>query len=182
MSCNLHVVPPGTLASAMLIARQGSAGLASQSDPHASVDVRKTKASKTVSLSTLRCRKAVSLLHAKSKTSIGCWNVRSLGSLSRQSDRLVACLRTMEEKQIDLLALSESRWPGQGVSRIRSITILHSGSSSAHIHGVAIVLSPQARSSWEAAGCVHPHLRENPEYSFEDSFWFCNSYRCICPY
>jgi hypothetical protein len=60
----------------------------------------------------------------------------------------------MEEKQIDLLALSESRWPGQGVSRIRSTTILHSGSSSAHIHGVAIVLSPQARSSWEAAGCV----------------------------
>ena len=60
----------------------------------------------------------------------------------------------MEEKQIDLLALSKSRRPGQGVSRIRSTTILHSGFSSTHIHGVAIVLSPQAQASWEAAGCV----------------------------
>ena len=148
------MVAPGTLASAMLIAHQGSAGLASRSDPHTPGGVWKTKASKTVSLSTLRRRKAVSLFHAKSKTRIGCWNVRSLGSLSGQSDQLIACLRTMKEKRIDLLALSESRWPGQGVSRIRSTTILHSGSPSAHIHGVAIALSPQARSSWEAAGSV----------------------------
>ena len=95
----------------------------------------------------------MSLFHAKSKTRIGCWNVRSLGSLSGQSNWLSACLTTMKEKRIDLLALSESHWPGQGVSRIRSTTILHSGTSSAHIHGVAIALNP-AWSSWEAAGSI----------------------------
>ena len=85
---------------------------------------------------------------------IGCWNVRSLGSLSGQSNRLIACLRSMKEKRIGLLALSESCWPRQGVSRIHSTTILHCGTPSAHIHGDAIALSPQARLSWEAASSV----------------------------
>ena len=53
-----------------------------------------------------------------------------------------------------MLAVSESRWTGQGVTKIGSYTILHSGSSSAQVHGVAIILSPKAASSWETAGSV----------------------------
>ena len=62
----------------------------------------------------------------------------------------------MKKKKIDLLALSETRWSGHWISQIHSTTILHCGSSNGH-HGVAIALSPSARSSWEAAGSVfHP--------------------------
>ncbi|MDA8003247.1 MAG: endonuclease/exonuclease/phosphatase family protein, partial [Alphaproteobacteria bacterium] len=61
---------------------------------------------------------------------------------------------TMIDKNIDLLALSESRWQGHGITQIQSCTILHSGSDSSHTSGVAIALSPHARSSWEAAGRV----------------------------
>ena len=60
----------------------------------------------------------------------------------------------MKTKNIDLLALSESRWPGNGVSNIHGTTILHSGTVSSHIHGVAMLLSPHAKAAWDAAGSV----------------------------
>ena len=65
--------------------------------------------------------------HAKSGTKIGCWNVCSLGSLSDQSAPLYSLIDTMKTENMDLLALSESRWPCNGVSNIRGTTILHSG-------------------------------------------------------
>lgn len=52
------------------------------------------------------------------------------------------------------MAVSESCWTGQGVSKIGSYNILHSGTTSAHVHGVAVILSPRAAPSWEAAGSV----------------------------
>lgn len=67
----------------------------------------------------------------------------------------------MVEKRIDLLALSESRWTGNGRTRIQSTTIFHSGTSSSHMHGVAIALSPRAHSSWEAAGSVFSPVSES---------------------
>ena len=60
----------------------------------------------------------------------------------------------MQERNIAVLAVSESHWMGQGVTKIGSYTILHSGTSSTQVHGVALVLSPKAASSWEAAGSV----------------------------
>ena len=63
----------------------------------------------------------------------------------------------MKEKNIKLLALSESCWAGCGITRICSTTILHSGLPSNHVCGIAIALSPCACLSWEAAGSVfHP--------------------------
>ena len=109
----------------------------------------KMKACKTNAM-----RKSVSLFHAKSKTKIGCWNVRTLGALSEWSEKPRSVLRTMKEKRIEILAMSESRWPGQGITRIRSHTILHSGTPSSHVHGIALALSPNARASWKAAGSV----------------------------
>lgn len=55
---------------------------------------------------------------------------------------------------MDLLVLSKSRWPGNGVSTIHGTTIVHSGTSSSLIHGVADLLSPRAKTAWEAAGSV----------------------------
>ena len=42
--------------------------------------------------------------------------VGSLGKPTRQNGRLRDVLRTMREKKMELLALSEVRWPGHGVS------------------------------------------------------------------
>ena len=63
----------------------------------------------------------------------------------------------MIEKNVKLLALSESRWTGCGITRIRSTTTVHSGSSSNHVCSGAIALSSHACSSLEAASSVfHP--------------------------
>ena len=95
-------------------------------------------------------------LHTKSKTRIACWNVRTLDSLSDQSSQLHSVIETMQKRSNYILALSETRWSGHKITTIHSTTILHC-SSSTHVLGVAIALSPSARSSWEAAGSVfHP--------------------------
>ena len=100
------------------------------------------------------------IVHAKSHTRVGCWNVRTLGSLSEQSAQLCAVLDTMKSKNMDLLALAESRWPGSGVSSVCDSTILHSGSLSSHTHGVAVILSPHAKAAWNAAGCAFQPVSE----------------------
>ena len=66
----------------------------------------------------------------------------------------------MIDKNIDLLALSESCWQGHGSTQMQSCTILHSGSDSSHTRGVAIAFSPHARSSWEAAGSVFKTIND----------------------
>ena len=70
----------------------------------------------------------------------------------------------MTEKHIDLLAISESRWQGNGITPMPSCTILHSGSVSSHSRGVAIILSPQARAAWEAAGSVFKPISDRIMY------------------
>ena len=122
-------------------------------------------------------RKSHSLFHAKSKCRIACWNVCTLGSLSEQSEKLVSLLQTMKDRNIELMALSESRWPGSGVTRIQSHTIHHSSTPSTHVDGVAIVLSPFARSCWELAVSVFQvvseriiYIRIKIHYSFASIF------------
>ena len=137
------LVIPGHLAMASLIVRRGTVGLASQSVPCvAPVVTQKSSASKTKK-SVSQCSSdfaSCDFFHAKSKTRIACWNVRCLGSLSDQCAPLQNVLATMKERNIDLLALSESRWPGSGICNVRSRTILHSGTPSSHVHGMYMVL------------------------------------------
>ena len=86
---------------------------------------------------------------------IGCWNVRSLGNPTRQNGRLREVLHTMKEKSIDVLALSEVRWPGHGISRLDGSTIMFSGMAPEDRHnrrrGVAVVFSERATSAWQTA-------------------------------
>ena len=153
---------------ALPIARRGTVGVAPHPAPcMSSVDVQNSPASKTKKVkSTFHKKPPVfssgsrGFFHAKSGTRIGCWNVRSLGSLSDQSAPLCSVIDTMKTKNMDLLALSESRWPGNGVSNIRGTTILHSGTVSSHIHGVAMLLSPRAKAAWDAAGSVFQPVSE----------------------
>ena len=87
---------------------------------------------------------------------VGCWNVRSLGKPTRQNSRLRDVLRTMREKKIELLALSEVRWPGHGVSQLDGTVIIHSGMAESEPQhrrrGVAVVLEKRAASAWRLAG------------------------------
>ena len=145
---------------ALPIARHGTVGVAPHLVPCASVDVKNSSVSKTVKDKSTFQKKSAKVsaprgfFHAKSKTRIGCWNVCSLGSLCDQSAQLCSVIDTMKTTKIDLLALSECCLPGNRVTTIRGTTILHSGTASSHIHGVAILLSPRARVAWEAAGSV----------------------------
>ena len=92
----------------------------------------------------------------KASTRIGCWNVRTLGNPSKQNSRLRDVLRTMEEKKIELLALSEVRWPGHGIVEINGKLILYSGlptqQSSNHRKGLAVVLSEKSVVAWRQWG------------------------------
>ena len=130
----------------MPIAQQGLDGLASCPDPCVPNGSQKTKASKTKEK-----RIAVSLFHAKSSTRIACWNVHTLGSLSQQSLPLMSALRTMKEKNIEVLAVS--------VSRGLVMESLKLAPTPFFTH-VAIILSPRAAASWEAAGSVFLPISE----------------------
>ena len=61
----------------------------------------------------------------------------------------------MKEKSIDVLALSEVRWPGHGISRMDDSTIMFSGMAPEDRHnrcrGVALVLSKRATTAWQTA-------------------------------
>ena len=94
------------------------------------------------------------MFHAERNCQIACWNVLAFGPLSPQSLPLTSVLRMMQERNIEVLAVSESHWTGQGVTKIGSYTILHSGSPSTQVHGMVIILSPKVASSWETAGSV----------------------------
>ena len=92
------------------------------------------------------------------------FNVQSAGSLSALSLILQLIIETMTDKNIDLLALSKSRWQGHGITQVQSCTILHAGSDSSHTRGVTIALSPHARASWEAAGSVFKPINDRIMY------------------
>ena len=100
----------------------------------------------------------------KSNIRVGCWNVRSLGNPTKQNGRLRDVLRTMREKAIEILALSEVRWPGHGVSDLNEDVIVHSGmEASANQHrrrGVAIVMGKRAAGAWRMAGSVFDPVSE----------------------
>ena len=69
-------------------------------------------------------------------------------------------IKTMKEKNIEHLALSQSYWTGCGIIKIHFTTFVHSESPSNHVCGIAIALIPHACSSWEAAGSVFYPISE----------------------
>jgi hypothetical protein len=164
---DLFLVIPGYWATALQMAQHGTVGVAPHHVPCKSSDVQNISASKTDKVKSTCHKKPPApvsdsrgFLHAKARTRIGCWNVCSLGSLSDQSLQLRSVIDTMTSKGLDLLALSESRWPGSGATTIRGTTVLHSGTPSTHTHGVAILLSPRARAAWDAAGNIFQPVSE----------------------
>ena len=82
--------------------------------------------------------------------------MRSLGNLTKQNDRLRDVLHTMNEKHIQVLALSQVWWPGNRSLQINENLILYSGSptqqSDNRKSGAAIALGEEAIKAWKAAG------------------------------
>ncbi|XP_024886469.1 craniofacial development protein 2-like [Temnothorax curvispinosus] len=67
---------------------------------------------------------------------LGTWNTRSL---YRTGALEALCQETMRYR-IDVLAVQETRWTGEGVYDTRTHTILHSGNKDRHEHGVAFLV------------------------------------------
>ena len=105
-----------------------------------------------------------SFVPLKASTRIGCWNVRRLGNLSKQNSRLRDVLCTMEEKKIELLALSDVRCPGHGIVEINGQLSLYSGlpaqQPSNRRKEVAVVLSEKSVVAWRAAGAEFDPISE----------------------
>ena len=93
------VVFPGYWAMALQILRRGTDGLAHHTVSHVSF-----KYSQKIKL----FKQEDELFTAKSKTRNACWTVPLLGTLGDQSAQLLAAIKTMKEKKIELLALAYS--------------------------------------------------------------------------
>ena len=104
------------------------------------------------------------LLTPKASIHVGCWNVWSLGNPTKQNGRLHDVLRTMKEKAVEILALSEVRWPGHGMSQLEEVVIAYSGmavSGRQHRrHGVALIFTETAATARRAAGLVFDPVSE----------------------
>ena len=176
------LVIPGYWVTALQMARRGSVGLASLSFPCSSHDVPKTIAFKTKFTVKSKSQAFLQIKQKCSKNRLACWNVQSAGSLSAQSFKLQQIIETMTNKNIDLLALSQLHWQGHGITQVQSCTILYSGSESSHSRGVAIVLSPHACCSWEAAGSVFKPINNRIVYICLKSLFLYYRYCRLCSY
>ena len=75
---------------------------------------------------------------------------------NKQNIRLRDVLHTMNEKHIEVIALSEVRWPGLGSLLVNGNLILYSGLPTQQANncrsGVAVVLGEEAMKTWKTAG------------------------------
>ena len=82
-----------------------------------------------------------SILSTKTTSKIATWNVRTLF----QCRNINQVIREMEKYDLKMLGISEMRWTGSRKLLKGGKTILYSGHSHMHTHGVGIVLSKEAQ-------------------------------------
>ncbi|XP_072177062.1 craniofacial development protein 2-like [Diadema setosum] len=82
-------------------------------------------------------------MHLKSKKRIGTWNVRSL----YQAGKLANVVLEMKRLKLDVLGMSEVRWPQAGKIKVDGYTMVYSGNRKAHINGVGILMSNEIASA-----------------------------------
>ena len=80
------------------------------------------------------------LLSAKSTTRIGTWNVRTL----YQCGKLAQLCREFDNYRMDIMGISEMRWPGNGKLISDGKTVLYSGYEDRHIRGMGLMLNKEA--------------------------------------
>jgi len=82
------------------------------------------------------------LVHPKTRTNIGNWNVRTLF----QSGNIAIAAKEMKNLNIDILGISETHWTEQGKTKLSSgETIIYSGrDDNMHREGVGILMTEKA--------------------------------------
>ena len=169
---------PWELDPVMLSVRRGTRGLTTCGVPVPPHVGAKPQVDKTARSSV---RKNASLFHAKVKTRIACWNVRTLGRLSEQSEKLLGLVQTMEEKKIELMALSETRWTGQGVERIKNKTFIYSGCRQGpELWSCHRTEQPGSSFLGGSRQRVPSSIRTYSQNTDQDPFWSCIYHCCIC--
>ncbi len=95
------------------------------------------------------------LLSTRNITSIGTWNVKTMYQMGKTA-QIVA---EMQNYNISLLGISETRWIQSGQQRLESGELVlysgHENDNASHTEGVAIILSKEAQNAllgWEAHG------------------------------
>ena len=81
------------------------------------------------------------ILSTKTTSKITTWNVRTLF----QCGKIDQIIREMENYDLKMLGISKIRWTGSGQLSKGGKTILYSGHSHMHTHGVGIKLSKEAQ-------------------------------------
>jgi hypothetical protein len=74
-------------------------------------------------------------------TKLGTWNVRTMF----QTGKMAQVIREFERYDLDVLALSEVRWTGNGSICTNGTMLLYSGSDKAHVNSVGILLNGNAK-------------------------------------
>ena len=105
-------------------------------------------------------------LTPKQSMLVGAWNVRTL----YQSGKLAQTINEMDKYQLDIMAVCESRWTGEGQKNLNSgHTIMYSGRNDGqHLNGVALILSKKAKATlleWEPMGERLLRARLNSKYT-----------------
>ena len=83
------------------------------------------------------------VLSPKTEMKLGFWNVRTL----LETSKLTQALNEMENYNLDILSISESRWTGAGKLTSRGHLILHSGHENQHYGGVAVILNKRIKNA-----------------------------------
>ena len=97
------------------------------------------------------------LLTAKSKTRMRTWNIRTLYEAGKSAQ----VSREMHRYNLKMLGLCETHWNGTGRMRLTSgDTIIYSGHEEGHphVHGVALLLTPEAAQALLSSELVSPRL------------------------
>jgi len=108
----------------------------------------------------------VDFLKPKQKIRVGSWNVRTM----YQTGKLAQVVKEMDNYNLDILAVSESRWTGQGKKTLNTgHTIIYSGrNDNQHTEGVAIIMKKGLDNTlleWKPVGERLMKVRFNSKYT-----------------
>lgn len=84
------------------------------------------------------------LLGSKTHTKIGFWNVRTMATATKSAQ----IAEEMKRYELDILGLSEVRWPGTDRRVVSGLTFIYSGREDGkHFEGVGIMRTPRVAKS-----------------------------------
>ena len=88
----------------------------------------------------LRISRSANILKVNTQKRIGTWNVQSMF----QTGKVANTIKEMRRLKVDILGVSEMRWPGSGECEVDEHKIYYAGENSVqHRNGVAILVTKE---------------------------------------